>query len=185
MTPFEALYGHKLCTFGIVPSDSCNVSDLDAWLHDKQVMQHLIQQQLSRAQQQMKHQADKNRTERVFEVGDRVFLKLQPYVQSSLAPHSNQKLAYKYFGPFPVIAKVGRVAYKLQLPAHSQIHPIFHISQLKKAVLSALPPAAIPPDMIGLQVPEQVLDKRMHHDGVKLIPQVLVKWSGMDVSLST
>ena len=128
MTPFEALYGHKLCTFGIVPSDSCNVSDLDAWLHDKQVMQHLIQQQLSRAQQRMKHQADKNRTERVFEVGDRVFLKLQPYVQSSLAPHSNQKLAYKYFGPFRVLERVGSVAYRLELPPTSGTPGFSHLA---------------------------------------------------------
>ena len=119
------------------------------------------------------------------EVGDEVFLKLQPYVQSSLAPRSNQKLAYKFFGPFPVIAKIGKVAYKLQLPAHSQIHPVFHVSQLKKAVSSSLAPTAIPANSDGLQIPEKILGKRMHPDGLKLTAQVLVKWSGMDDSLAT
>jgi hypothetical protein len=55
-------------------------------------------------------------------------------VQTSLAPRANQKLAFKFFGPFPVLKKVGAVAYQLALPAESQVHPIFHVSQLKKAV---------------------------------------------------
>jgi hypothetical protein len=56
----------------------------------------------------MKKQADKSRSERSFKVGDEVFLKLQPYVQSSLAPRSN--LSFKYFGLYKIIAKVGQVA---------------------------------------------------------------------------
>jgi hypothetical protein len=86
----------------------------------------------------MKSQADKNRVERQFSVGDMVFLKIQPYVQSSLAPRANQKLAFRFFGPFLVVAKVGAVAYKLGLPSSSSVHPVFHISQLKKAIPSAV-----------------------------------------------
>lgn len=51
----------------------------------------------------MKAQADKHRTERVFAVGDSVFLKLQPYIQASVAPRANHKLAYKFFGPYTVL----------------------------------------------------------------------------------
>lgn len=57
-------------------------------------------------------------------VGDTVYLKLQPYVQSSLAPCSNQKLAFCFFVPFTVISKIGLVAYKLALPPSSHIHPV-------------------------------------------------------------
>jgi hypothetical protein len=81
----------------------------------------------------MKNQADKHRSERSFEVGDWVFLKLQPYEQSSLAPRANQKLAFKFFGPYQIAAKVDSVAYKLSLPASAHIHPVFHVSLLKKA----------------------------------------------------
>jgi ribosomal protein L21E len=52
-------------------------------------MQSLVKQHLARAQDRMKRQADKGRSERSFQVGDSVYLKLQPYVQSSLAPRSN------------------------------------------------------------------------------------------------
>jgi len=52
-------------------------------------MNTLVQQHLSRAQKRMKSQAGKHRLEREFAVGDWVYLKLQPYVQSSLAPRAN------------------------------------------------------------------------------------------------
>lgn len=91
-------------------------------------MQALIQLQLARAQNRMKMQADKHRTEQSFEVGAWVYVKLQPYVQTSVAARANQKLSYCFFGPYLIIAKVGSVAYKLQLPSSSNIHPVFHVS---------------------------------------------------------
>ena len=100
-------------------------------------MQH-IQHNLARAQQRMQHQADKHRQERSFDVGDWVYVKLQPHIQQSIQRQSNQKLSYKYFGPYFILQTVGKVAFKLQLPATSKVHPVLHVSQLKKA----LPPDA-------------------------------------------
>lgn len=65
---------------------AATVPDLEKWLSERNLLTTLIQQQLLRAQQRMKHQADEKRSERTFAEGDMVFLKLQPYVQSSLAP---------------------------------------------------------------------------------------------------
>ena len=136
-SPFEVSYGYKPKHFGLQDFDQHAegmVPDLATWLKDKDDMQRLIQQNLLRAQQRMKNQADKQRVERQFAVGDSVFLKLQPYVQTSIARRSNQKLSYKYFGPYTILQRVGAVAYKLDLPPSSQIHPVVHVSLLKQAL---------------------------------------------------
>jgi hypothetical protein len=76
----------------------------------------------------MKMQADKKRSDRVFQLGDRVFMKLQPYIQSSVAPRAHHKLLLKFYGPYTVLERIGDAAYRLQLPVNSRIHPysMFH-----------------------------------------------------------
>ena len=149
-------------------------------------MNRLLQQHLYRAQNRMKMQADKHRSDRSFAVGDFVFLKIQPYVQSSLAPRANAKLAFKYFGPYQVIDKIGSVAYKLQLPPTAAIHDVFHVSQLKKAVSSSAQVSPSPPDPTdSLQVPERILSKRMVSKGVRSVQQALIKWSSWPDSMAT
>ena len=91
-------------------------------------MTDLIRQHLARAKHRMKCQANKKRSERQFSVGDLVFVKLKPYVQSSLAPRANQKLSFKFYGPFHILARIGQVAYKLLLPSSAATHLVFHVS---------------------------------------------------------
>jgi len=182
---FEALYGYLPLHFGIDSLDACPSVELSDWLEDKQLMQNLIKQHLSRAQRRMKTQADKKRSERVFNKGDWVYLKLQPYVQSSLAPRSNQKLAFKFFGPFQIEAKVGEVAYKLSLPSSSQVHPVFHVSQLKHALPVKHQVADLQNTLDGLQFPEQVLQRRVSSKDSAVVLQGLIKWSGLPQSLAT
>lgn len=107
----------------------------EMWIKEHQCKNRTVldsaPQHLLRMQQRMKHQADKNRTERMFVVGDEVFLKLQPYIQASVVRRANHKLAFKFFGPYRIVDRVGAVAYKMDLPSSSKIHPVFHVSQLK------------------------------------------------------
>lgn len=61
-------------------------------------------------------------------MGDWVFLKLHPFQQQSIRSTIQTKLSSKYYGPFLVMEKVGNLAYKLDLPARSLVHPILNIS---------------------------------------------------------
>jgi hypothetical protein len=133
-SPFEVLHGYQPRHFGIQEEYACPMQHLDSWLQDRKLMTDVIRQHLQRAQIQMKTQADKKRSDVQFAVGDKVFLKLQPYIQSSLARRANKKLAFKFFGPYEIIVKIGFAAYELALPNGSTVHPIFHVSQLKKMV---------------------------------------------------
>lgn len=162
------------------------ISDLQSWLHDKALTQDLVHQHLLRARQRMKSQSDRNRTERHFQVHDWVYVNLQPYVQSSLAARSHHKLAFKFFGPYQIVAHSGGAAYKLALPPSSLIHPVFHTSQLKQAVSpSEQVSPTLPAELISHRVPEQVLQRRLVARGRKTVLQVLVQWSGMDATLAT
>ncbi|WMV42463.1 hypothetical protein MTR67_035848 [Solanum verrucosum] len=128
----------------------------------------------------MKVYADKRRTEREFNVGDWVFLKLQPYKQTSVAVRKSLKLASKFYGPYQVMKKIGPVAYKLELPPTAKIYPVFHISQLKKKIGAKMTPAIDPPvcspDGQPLVYPTTILDRRMVKRGNKPAVQVLVQW---------
>lgn len=41
------------------------------------------------------------------------------------------KLAFKFFGPFEMLQRVGNTGYRLNLPEGCVVHPVFHVSQLK------------------------------------------------------
>ena len=75
-SPFEVLYGHSPHHFGLTALDACTSPDVTSWLSERAVMTELVNQHLHRAQLRMKKQANKNKSERTFSVGDSVFVKL-------------------------------------------------------------------------------------------------------------
>ena len=103
----------------------------DALLCQREAVLATLRANLAAAQERMKVQADKQRQERSFEVGDCIYLKLQPYRQRTLAYKGKWKLSPRYFGPFQVLQKVWIMSYKLDLPCEAKLHPVFHVSGLK------------------------------------------------------
>nr|GFD21995.1 putative reverse transcriptase domain-containing protein [Tanacetum cinerariifolium] len=92
----------------------------------------LIKQRIQDAQDRQKSHADLKRKLMEFEVRDRVMLKVSPW-KGVVRFGKLGKLNPRYVGPFKVLAKVRKVAYKLELPQElSRVHHTFHVSDLKK-----------------------------------------------------
>lgn len=99
------------------------------------------------------------------------------------------KLAYKYFGPYTVLEKIGKVAYRLDLPDISLIHPVFHISQLKPFVADYSPVYDALPVTTDLEAaaatPASIIEHRLVKKGNTAIPQVKVSWTGLPPTATT
>lgn len=135
------------------------------------------------AKNRMKIMADCKRTDQQFTVGNQVLLKLQPYTESSVASSLFPKLAFKYFGPYTVLERIGSVAYG------SQIHLVFHILQLKPFTPDYTLVYSVLPKLTDLQAietgPIQILEHRLVQKGGGAIPQVRVQWSDLPASATT
>ena len=133
-TPYQAMYGQAPpIHMSYILGDS-KVEALDRSLQQRETAIKLLKFHLLRAQQRMKHQADKGRSDKQFQLDDFVYLKLQPYRQKSIINRACLTLFTKYCGPYRMIAKIGQVAYQLELPPETKIPSIFHVSQFKKHV---------------------------------------------------
>lgn len=176
-TPFMVVYGQEPRQLGITSEHAAPPPELEQWLDERQQMQDLLRQHLVRAKQIMKSQADKHRSWCEFQVGDQAFLKLQPYIQTSVARRANHKLSFKFYGPFTVIRRINDVTYELQLLANSSIFPVFHVSQLRHALLpGASASSHLPAVTDNLNTPLKILDRRWHRNSRKIREQGLVRW---------
>jgi hypothetical protein len=89
-----------------------------------------VRQNLKIAQSKQKSYADPKRRDVSFEVGDYVFPRVSP-LRGTKRFHVKGKLAPRFVGPYQIVAKVGKLAYRLELPSDlAGVHPVFHISQL-------------------------------------------------------
>jgi hypothetical protein len=95
---------------------------------------HMVRENLRVAQSRQKSYANYRRRELSFEVGDFIYLKVSP--MSGLRRFKVRgKLALRFIGPFKILEKRCEVAYQLELPPQlSDVHNVFHVSQLKKCL---------------------------------------------------
>jgi len=132
----------------------------------------------------MKYYYDRRHTAMFLAPGDYALLRL--HKGYDLPSELNSKLSQQYAGPFKVLEKVGRLAYRLQLPDHWQIHDVFTIAQLEPAP----PPGSDPYNRTAYDEPgpvepntdiykvSRILDKRIIRKGRGFSTQYRIQWKG-------
>nr|GFD08927.1 putative reverse transcriptase domain-containing protein [Tanacetum cinerariifolium] len=117
-----------------------------------------------------------------FEIGDRVMLKVSPW-KGVVRFGKRDKLNPRYVGPFKVLAKVGKVAYKLELPQElSRVHHTFHVSNLKKfysdePLVMPLEGVHIDDTLQFVEEPVEIMEREIKRLKRSRIPLVKVRWN--------
>ena len=182
MAPYEALYGRR-CVSPICWEALGEKSLVGPeWIEQSAEKEREIRQNILAAQSRQKSYADKRRSDLAFEVGNYVYLKVSP-LRGTWRFHVKGKLAPRYIGSYPVIQRIGELAYKLQLPDElAGVHLVFHVSQLRKCL--RVPDEAIPAEAVDLQdtleymeYPEKILDRAVKETRRTSIPYCKVLWS--------
>lgn len=187
-TPFEVVYGRPPPLLTSWAQGETRVASVQKDLMDRDEALRQLKTQLLKAQERMKSQADKKRVDRSFMCGEWVFVKLRAHRQQSVVTRINAKLAAKYYGPYPIVERVGGVAYKLKLPEGSRVHPVFHVSLLKKAVGNYQEDKELPDlleDPVEACEPEAALASRKIKQQGEEVRQFLIHWKGKTMEEAT
>ena len=165
MAPYEALYGRP-CRSPVCWQEV----GLRRWEGPQQILDcsekiDVIKKRLLAAQSRQKSYADRKRREVTFDIGDHVFLKVSP-TKGVMRFRKKGKLSPRFIGPFEVVERRGAVAYELALPPElSQIHPVFHVSLLRRYVPDTshvldYQPLEVQPNLSFEEVPIRILDRK-------------------------
>ena len=125
-----------------------------------------------------------------FEVGDLVYLKITP-MKGVKRFGKKGKLSPHYVGPYRFLSRVGKVAYEVELPTEfSAVHPIFHVSMLKKdignfVVVDPSESADIQNSLSFDEILVEILDFQIHRLRNKEVPLVKVLWRNQSVEDAT
>ncbi|GKA94170.1 putative reverse transcriptase domain-containing protein [Tanacetum coccineum] len=163
---FEALYSRKCRS----PIYWAEVGDTQLTgpeiIHETTEKIIQIKKRIQAARDRHKSFTDRNRKPMEFQVGDMFMLKVSPW-KGVIRLGKHGKLNPRYIGPFKVLAKVGMVAYRLELlDKLSRVHSTFHVSNLKKCY--AEEPLAISLDEIEIddklnfiEEPVEIMDREV------------------------
>ncbi|KAK6140642.1 hypothetical protein DH2020_025615 [Rehmannia glutinosa] len=137
-----------------------------------------------------KSYADKRRKDLEFEVGDEVFLRLSPR-KGLINPKKGGKLSPRYVGPYKILQRIGKLAYRLELPPpYTGMYDVFHVSRLMKYQpdpehIITNKPIELKSDMSYEEVPVKILLREVNKLRNKEIALVKVLWRNQSVEEAT
>ena len=119
-----------------------------------------------------------------------MFLKVAP-MKGVMRFRKKGKVSLRYIGPFEILERIGKVAYRLALPQElSSVHNVFHVSMLKKYIpdpshVLEHEPIEVHEDLTYEEQPVQILDKKEKTLRNKVITLVKVLWRNHKVEEAT
>ncbi|CAA6655588.1 unnamed protein product [Spirodela intermedia] len=153
---FLTVYGKDLPKLIKYGTSSSPLDAINQLLTERDVILKILKFNLHKAPVKMKFNTDKHRREVELEVGDL----LNP----------------RYFGPYLIMERIGPVAYKVQLPNRSAVHPVFHISQLRKTLRKDNRSQPIPPTLSEEQEWILIPNGIKAHRSIPQDTEILVSW---------
>ncbi|XP_050875361.1 uncharacterized protein LOC127078986 [Lathyrus oleraceus] len=141
----------------------------------------MFRDKIKKAQDRQKSYADHRRRPLEFDEGDHVFLKVTLRLRLK-GPFKSQKLSPRYIGPYQIIERIGEVAYRLALPPSlSEVHDVFHVSQLWKFIPDSLQPflpdsVEVEADLTFKPLPSRIIGREVKVLRNKEIPLIKVQW---------
>nr|GEX61025.1 reverse transcriptase domain-containing protein [Tanacetum cinerariifolium] len=141
-----------------------------------------IKQRIQAAHDHQKSYVDLKRKLMEFQVRDKVMLKVSPW-KGVVRFGKRGKLNPRYVGPFKVVARVGSVAYKLDLPEElSRVYNTFHVSNLKKCYANehlavSLDGLHFDDKLQFVEEPIEIIDREVKRLRNIHVPIVKVQWN--------
>ncbi|KAL4580133.1 hypothetical protein LXL04_016314 [Taraxacum kok-saghyz] len=175
MTPFQELYGRLVPTIHHYTTGQSNMASIDTTLAEHQQLRQQLKSTLTCTRQRMTDVANRKRLDKHFDVGDLVFLNLHNYRQQSVEQPK------RYYGPFPITERIRDIVYRLQLPPHSKIHLVFHVSLLKQDFghlpVGSTPLPALMDQSHNILTPDSILQQQVATNGQQ---EALIQWKDHD-----
>ena len=166
MSPYEALYVRP-CRTPVCWAEVGERRMLGPEVVDEAAEKvRVIQENMKKVQDRQKNYADRGRREVIFAVNDLVFLKVAAQKENDCFGKFG-KLATRYIGPYRILARVGEVAYRLEIPLDIPMHPVFHESMLRKHIHD--------PNMVETQQPENLQPNLSYPEGHLRIEERQIK----------
>ncbi|KAI0524545.1 hypothetical protein KFK09_003919 [Dendrobium nobile] len=180
MAPYEALYGKK-CRTPLCWAETGERKVIGSDLVDDATNKiRLIRDRLLAVQDRQKKYYDVKHRFVEFNVGDFVFIKIRP-MKGVLRFGKVGKFSPRYIGPFEIVERIGKVAYRLTLPTTYAVHNVFHVSSLRKYISDdpskiILEDVDLQPDLTYVEEPDRILEFSVKQLRSREISFVKVLW---------
>ncbi|XP_070005289.1 uncharacterized protein [Nicotiana sylvestris] len=189
MAPYEALYGRRYRSLvGWFESGEARLLGTDL-VQDALDKVKVIQEGLCTAKSRQKSYAYRKVRYVSYMIGEKVLLKFSP-MKGVMRFGKKGKLSLRFIGHFEVLWRIEEVAYELALPSLSGVHPVFHVSMLRKYIgdlshILDFSTVQLDGDLTYDMDPVAILERQVQKLRSKDITLVKVQWRGPPVQEAT